>query len=111
MHQYRQGVDLLEGSSAKKDLAVLVDSKLPMSQQCALVAQKANEILGCIRRRVSSRSREVILPLCSALVRLQLECCVQFWAPQFKRDRELLERVQGGLQRCPVWYRDGASPF
>jgi len=94
VHQYRLGVDLLESSSAKRDLDVLVDDRLTMSQQCALAAKNANGILGCIKKSVASRSRDVLLPLYTALVRPHLQYSVQFWAPHFKKDEELLERVQ-----------------
>jgi len=94
MHQYRLGVDLLQSRSVERDLGVLVDDKLTMSQQCALVAKEANGILRCIKKSVASWSREVLLPLYSALVRSCLEYSVQFWDPHFKKDEELLERVQ-----------------
>jgi len=53
---------------------VLGDNKLTMSQQRALASKKANGILGCIKRSVGSRLREVLLSLCSALVKPHLQC-------------------------------------
>ncbi|KAK4821554.1 hypothetical protein QYF61_022214 [Mycteria americana] len=52
--------------------------------QTALPDQKANCTLGCIKRSMARRSREVILPLYSALL----------WSPQHRKDMDLLEHIQ-----------------
>jgi len=98
-YQYRLEDEGIERSPAEKDLGVLVDEKLDISHQCALAAQQANYILGCIKRNVASMSREGILPLYSALVRPHPESCVQLWSSQHKMDMDLLERVQRRPQR------------
>ena len=72
--QYNVGDKRIEHSPAIKDLRVLLDGKLDVSQQCA---QKANHILGCIKRSVASRLRELIPPFCPTLVRCHMGYCVQ----------------------------------
>lgn len=56
---------ILESSFTDKNLGVVVDSKVTMSQQCTLTAKAANDILGCIKS-IYSRLREEILTLCSS---------------------------------------------
>ncbi|KAF7241556.1 Kinesin-like protein KIF7 [Varanus komodoensis] len=57
-HKCRLGDKWLESNTCERDLGVLVDCRLNMSQQCDAVVKRANATLGCIARSVASKSRE-----------------------------------------------------
>ncbi|KAJ7425386.1 hypothetical protein WISP_23652 [Willisornis vidua] len=87
-HGYRRG------RSCLSNLISFYDQESEHKPVCGQLAKKASGILACIRNSVASSTREEIHPLDSALMRLHLEYCVQFWDPQFRKDIKVLERVQ-----------------
>ncbi|KAM3675671.1 triadin isoform 24-T24 [Ammospiza maritima maritima] len=95
-NSFRLGREWKETRAGETDLGP-VHENLDMTQQCVLEVKKAVCILGCIKSSVASTSKEVILSLYSALVRPQLEYCVQDWEPEHKKDVDMLEQVQEGV--------------
>ena len=84
----------LENIEEEKDLGVLIHKTLKLENQCQAATSRANRILGMLKRNITSRKKEVILPLYRTLVRPHLEYSVQFWNPYLVKDIKLLENVQ-----------------
>jgi hypothetical protein len=106
-HYYMEN-ECLKRVVEEKDLGVMVHSSLKGSRQCHEAVKKANRCLGMIARNIKFKSSDIILPLYRALVRPHLEYGVQFWNPTYKKDVDMIERVQRratrmitGLRTCP----------
>jgi len=91
---YRMGGKVLEVVTEERDLGIIVQNDLKVSQQCAKAVKTANRVLGMISRTFVTRSKDVVLQLYKSLVRPHLEYCIQAWRPHLHKDINLLEKVQ-----------------
>jgi ribonuclease P/MRP protein subunit RPP40 len=109
--QYCIGDNILSVVEEEKDLGVIIQNDLKVSQQCSKVVKTANQILGMIRRSFQNRSKYIMLLLYKSLVRPHLEYCVQVWRPHLAKDINLIENVQRRATRmipelCGMTYEE-----
>ena len=78
----------------EKDLGVTINADMKVSEQCGVAASKGNQILGLIRGNITYKDKKLIILLYKAIVRPQLEYCIQAWIPYRKKDIDTLERIQ-----------------
>ena len=84
----------LEEVAAEKDIGVIIDNKLSFSDHLAEKINKANRIMGLIRRTFIAMDEDIFRCLWVALVRPHLEYANQVWAPYLVKDVEAIENVQ-----------------
>ena len=71
------GGTILNKTLKEKDLGVTMNANMKLSEQCRIAASKDNQVLGMIRRNITYKEKNLIIPLYKAIVRPHLEYCMQ----------------------------------
>ena len=92
--EYKMGDDVLGRTIQEKDLGVTFSGDMKVSEQCRIAASKGSQIIWLIRRTITNKEKQLIVPLYKAIVRPHLEYCIQAWMPYRKKDIDKLERIK-----------------
>ena len=98
-YEYYMNGQELEVVQEEKDLGILVSDNLKSSGQCLVAYKKANQALGMIKRTITYKHQTILLDLYKTLVRPYLEYCTPAWSPHYRKDIQLLEKVQHRFTR------------
>ena len=90
----------------EKDLGVMISADMKSSDHCIYAFNKANRVLGMIRRTISNKDERIMVSLYKSLVRPHLEYCVSAWSPHYNKDKDLLERIQHRFTRMVIGLRN-----
>ena len=104
--EYKIGDAVLGRTTQEKDLGVTFSADMKVSEQCWIAASKGNQILGLIRRTITYKEKQLIVPLYKAIVRPHLEYCIQARRPYRKNDIDKLERIQRRATKMILELRD-----
>ena len=77
--EYKMRDAVLGRTTQEKDLGVTFSADMKVSEQCGIAALNGNKILGLIRRTITYKEKQLIVPLYKAIVRPHLEYCIQVY--------------------------------
>ena len=103
---YEMGGIILSKTVTEKDLGVIMNANMKVSEQCRIAASKGNQVLGMIRRNITYKEKSLIVPLYKAIVRPHLEYCMQAWSPYLRKDIDMLEKIQRRATKLIPGLRD-----
>ena len=96
---YEMGGIILRKTVNEKDLGVTMNANMKVSEQCRISASNGNQVLGMIRRNITDKERSLIISLYKAIVRPDLEYCIQAWRPYLRKDIYMLEKITRGATK------------
>ena len=103
---YDMGGTILSKTVKEKDLGVSINANMKVSEQVIIAASKGNQVLGMIRRNITYKGKNLIVPLNKAIVRPHLEYCIQAWSPYLRKDIDMLEKIQRRATKLIPGLRD-----
>ena len=103
---YEMGGTILSKTVKENDLGVSMNANMKVSEQCRIAASKGNQVLGMIRRNITYKENNLIVPLYKAIVRPHLEYCIQAWSPYLRKDIDMLEKIQKRATKLIPGLRD-----
>ena len=109
--QYKIGNDVVPRVNSKRDLGVIIDSKLSFAEHVSLTTRKAYQMLGFIFRCGKFfKNSDSIATLYNSLVRSRLEYCSTVWNPMYKKYVNVIERVQRKYTRMYYYKFNMSKP-
>jgi ribonucleases P/MRP protein subunit RPP40 len=93
------GIDVISNTEIERDLGVIVSKVMKVFQHCSSVYGKANKMLGLIKRNIKHKKKDVMLILYKSIVRPHVEYCSSAWNPYYRKDVNLIERIQHRFTR------------
>ena len=101
-HQYYLSNARLKCVDSYKDLGVIMSRDLSWSNHVNASVNKANKVLGLLKRTVGSKNREIFSILYRSLVRPLLEYASPVWSPYLVKDKRAIESIQRRASRIAL---------